>query len=215
MENKKKYIILVLAVFTALFFIFALINYKVNVISKTKDDAASITKIKKFQDDLKIEIEGKKQQEHQELSGGIEINEIFIDNSHELYNYYDFDKQNIIKERINEALLIWIPRLKKLKDNNTKEFYNENQTELINRFACDTFDSFESLIKDLRTINNNKIKGCSIDARTIKSDGDITRFNLKVEFEEVTKVFKIRVVEDNLEIDGKTKEVFNVFLETS
>lgn len=214
MNNKKIYLIIALAVFMALFFIYAIINYKVNVINKTKDDVDSITKIKKFQDDSKLPAKDEKYQEHQELSGGIEINEIFIDGSHELYNYYNFEKQKIIKERINEALLIWIPEFKELEENKAKEFYQENEIEIVNRFSCDTLEKFKSLLKEIKTINSLKVNSCSIDIDTIKSSENITRFNLKVEFEGSTKNFKIRVIEDILEIDNKTKEVFNVFLET-
>ncbi|MCT4563753.1 MAG: hypothetical protein N4A68_05470 [Maledivibacter sp.] len=214
MKNKKVYLIIVLAVLTALFFIYASINYKINVINETKDDVDKITKIKKFQDHSKIQEEDEKYQKHRELSGGIEINEIFIDGSHELYNYYNFEKQKIIKERINEALLIWIPRFKKLEENKAKEFYQENEMEIANRFSCDTLEKFERLLKEIKTINNFKIKGCSIDLNTIKSIDNATKFNLKVEFEGSARVFKIRVIEDILEIDNITKDVFNVFLET-
>lgn len=217
-KDKKKifiFVIIAIAIVSSfIFFIFFKVKYENNISKEQKEENQGLMDIKRFQDDKKTEDIDKYPEKHIFNSGGIDNSqELFIEGSHLLYNYYSYEKQKEIKDKINYVLKNKIIELKGLENKkmDLETYYNENMEELVDTFVTTNLKEFKKLLKKLDRFDYKSIEKCVIKEDTLKYIDGILTFKLVVSNKSDKEEITIDVI--NLEVDNQ--KIFNVIFNIS
>ncbi|WP_202707692.1 hypothetical protein [Sporosalibacterium faouarense] len=216
--KKILYILLAIGtVFFISFLIYTMVQY-LEVARRVEKQRNHIEEIKEFQRSSEIESivsddvdsrsnkGGALKEKHRITSGGIDIsNEIYIENSHMLLEYFTYEEYVKIKENISKVILLILPELNDLHQEEIEGYFNENYQDIANHLGVDTLENFHKYLDRIRILKNKEIDRVYIDMNSIESYEGISYFDLRIIAKDgVKETFKTKVV--------KIEEIFNVMV---